>query len=1740
MTAKRKRGRSRKSSKVGAIGKIPIGKFDTKKVGLIAGISLIIIIIALFTLYSPEKSEGAVAGKAVKYLTGEEGCVVTAVAESFAGPDPGSEVIEVSPCENAGDGYNPILYLSGLNNAHASLTYGPTYGNVLCCPKIQARTGANRKCPKGTTPLLWLNRPSNAHASYIAPGEEDANGGKRLYGTPVCVTEAKCSIDPPSLEEGDVTPVINLNRKFNAHLYQDTYSGPEGEGLKIFCSYDDRGACDLAPNMHGKHDPGGGDEPSTICDGNTGKWLPCTPDKMQGPMIDGVKDAYCNLANREWVFCDANIPGWKIGDHVCSKWGEWTVCDASEEGKIYNGALCQSGQWEICNEDNNLQTDSSGKYVCEESVWKECKTTGANTNANLVVGNFHCSANTGKWMGCEEGSAELCMGGEALICNEDRIDEHGIVLAGTEYYCSVDDGKGIWRECGSVASEVCVADRLWTCSEDNNKDIVRDGDNNNRIVKSPANEEGSEDGRKYYCHNNAWIECTNKGIMKGEGVDNARNSERHDNLYVCDGQLWKDIDREWCGPCRGDDDTLCVGSRVLSIADKRDVLADYFDWHFPGNLYKHIGCVDRRECVLREGSSQRGGMYLYDTKARTEAGEQLVCGDNNNWLSCEPGAENIASDGGRYLCHDADPDDDAPPEWVECAHALNRQQKGYFTCHRDKIELTWKWSSEFACDADKKYWIRTYEGENQYVCDGSGTTGPNEDGWRNCRSLEGDLLFVDPLHPSKNPFIKIMLDCGLEEKAQGEEAELDKAQQISVSESNCNNGIDDDNDGFTDCNDVEDCPGVNAYTLGVSVGSFYELVLRKGDCFTTNVMDEDGETVYEEFNVCDTRTSQSREHADTCEQGNSKQIIESVEYLSNANSRPFQEGSITFIYTPGEELDHKMVGLIHTVDITDEDVRLPLAPFHGNLLSGQRLMITLNGEYYLLSHQQAELFDSKKLLLQHIPLQEVYEPERVAGTNKYSFTTFDLSTITVEESAATGEFVISSQEISEVAAAYVVRQNLARNFEVQFKQMEPVNIADPEIGMMTICRDDISSDEQQTQVCHENSVLRTLMQNNLDVHEVLWKPYAFLYEYVAVPQVVEEIAEEEKVVEGEQEAEEPEREVIKEKRISIFTVHDIGREVTPIDNRDFIEKLSEDYNGLGRRMAIRFGEELYLMNHPAGKFSLQKIYLTQHKNRVVTKYVGTGSEDRMEFMVPNGKITLQRKYGEGPPPFQLTALTPQQIIDIPVNLEDVLFTSFSSQVPVKVTAPFDYGIVSKGEDIAWDKTHFKIAGDIDPNKKIKLRYRRPLVDEGNTLFFYHTAEIVEGEAIKTTGVYRLYDVSGGMDSRRFDDKFISVFSQGNELALKVARGVYYLLGYQRQTSVPGQPDFWDPEKLTLRKLGLNEYMDKELDDNFVATFFLPEDREKNLPEGQIKIFTDEGEIIFSTQERAAREAMEFEGYMTTLLPINKITIDGVEAEMCTVNAYKSVPAIKVCFNDGRDPIVVDPVKLVATPNNNYFFESNQALGDAKEIKVRLINQLNVDTAFEESDWKSLGRQILTGNEPVFNISGSIYRPHATADEFGNYQLAQFALQKYPDGELQYPLVTQITPITFNGSIIMGSDLVYIEQRDTDNPAVPIEATFTVQPYKYLPDDGSELELLEDNSREFITSLYGSIYTLTAIPRNPRLASVILEKDDGTTVFNRVFAQGDTRDILLDGVLTEFRITELTADDVNVTMARAIG
>ena len=869
----------------------------------------------------------------------------------------------------------------------------------------------------------------------------------------------------------------------------------------------------------------------------------------------------------------------------------------------------------------------------------------------------------------------------------------------------------------------------------------------------------------------------------------------------------------------------------------------------------------------------------------------------------------------------------------------------------------------------------------------------------------------------------------------------------------------------------------------------------------------------QDLNICDDRgeTSLVRDRVTVCQGNNVFQTVESVETLARTNSRPLylREEGVTLLYFEPMEGDAKEVDVVLTTFLLPVEP-WPLGAAASNLLNGQGLMIALQTgpvtEYYLLRHDPgASLFSLENLILTHIPTGVTYEPVNFEGSNTYIFNVLGGKQIAV--GIAGNGFNIAWYGPGERPAAFTIPVNLNEQYDVSITKASPIREIGYDLGTLTICQDDNARDPQQVKLCRNNVLEVTLRAGELTKRLIGNRNVTLLFE----------------VVDG-------------VKTVKLYNLKTLSEIHGTFNYDNFINNMVE-----GRKIALEFpaNGNIYLLGHPVSPFiSLPQLQLEFFSKGQRTTFPAVGSEGRIALpTVGGGVIFLERNYGNPPPPFEIWALTPQQIT--PVDLDQELNTYVSSLGTKQFDIP-DFGLIQKrGDDIARSANMFKLQderGNFDlqlniPQERRAANNREVLFDYNPVaLFYYNSASLDGGISVKTAEVYRLYFIPSevvqiqdnvNVPEHIFNDAFISTLTSGGQIALRFA-DEYYILYHENELL---ENVFFNVDKLRLRTLN-NSQTFTPATIGTIAKFAIPQ--------GQIAVEVDENKnlMLFSgvIQGELVTSNLAAEDYTVVLdTTPNQVDVEGILLSMCNLGIYAGVASADVCY--GQTHILIETSKVMKFGANTYLLEVNGQRGNAKEVTIRKILQVEgADNGI--ANWNTFVSHIQDNDVPLFNVSNGLYLPRVQ-----NNALSTFRLQKYPAGTVNsLRNVQAITQVTSNGTFVLPEKVLFVEQKLEGLAREQfVSALFKAEDYGFLPENGDAIEFNSSVGRNvlrFAASLDGDVVEITRIRVDNRVVRLSIGD-----LINRWFAQGDVRIIVVNGVAVEIRVVEVEADGVVISVRR---
>ncbi|MBI2102534.1 hypothetical protein HYT55_01745 [Candidatus Woesearchaeota archaeon] len=1004
------------------------------------------------------------------------------------------------------------------------------------------------------------------------------------------------------------------------------------------------------------------------------------------------------------------------------------------------------------------------------------------------------------------------------------------------------------------------------CNADGAKESNGEG-----IIPFPV---GRMSGGKYLCAQNglfeSWFACP-LGNSIGNGVNDQQLVSTSNGDYLCFKEEWKHCDAS-------------LKNKGLPEADGKTVLF---------YCQEKEGKLKWNQCSSTENNGKiTNNQVRYCDGKQWQECELSVKGPSSNkkywcsgtvWKECTADNKNKYSLDQKYRCDGA--------QWVATAAAEQPPQS--YTWEQAPIS-----SKSLATGEDIKFRVKvgkeTKESVGNYFC-------PSKEYCANVAFSGGDAS-SDYCYSENTKFENILL-CGKDEKGGLWLSCEDKEQYVAPNENylcfekewhQCIErgvkGVQFYCDGikWNECsseiigkateNDEYVCNGISwSTTFVLDTNHLYEIKLIKDG----GAKELQGPlTKLSTLSLCDSGTEKVPFKTTVCSFEGGNVPISSNSFLAGSNEKIYVKDDLLFQYT--ETLPKTVT--VHLVLHPNQKngVNLPLGTLADNLIAGRRPVIELDGQYYLLTHPQ-QLFSPAEVQLLSLPSLTPIEVKKLSS-QKYQFVVQAKKYITLTLVGDTISLAVGKP--TEAIAGQVENHNLESEYEVPFSKEKPVNLLD--FGTQLVpCLSDTLSDPAQLLVClneQDKTPFVSLPQNVLikkalpqQLGEGGLQDVALLYQWDPIA---------------------------KKKQGYVFYLNQLGKLETKLSYEDFVSNLVD----LQKRIALEFAGNLYLMGHGGNVLALPQINLTSYTGGSVTHYgSGSQSEKTVDFLIAGGKVTLSRQLISPPPPFTLSVQTTEELLANPLDLTQELSTSLSSQVPVMIVNPVNYGVLSQdttstNADVLGFKPLFKVKGDAEGQQQLSLQFQKPIVDgnskSGFTLLYYYGAEQKDGGLVKSARVYYYYNLTDVVaDTHTFDDAFLDTFmGKGREMVLGFGNG-YYVLSYAGAT--PLQKSFFEFEKLALTSLDGTQKFTPVVD-GLQASFAVPE--------GTIVVNVDQAVTKMTFTKKGAQEIAQeavtesfdpLQDYKYTLVPGNIVNIDGVSYEICDKGAYLKVfDRVQLC-RDGN-------------------------------------------------------------------------------------------------------------------------------------------------------------------------------------------------------------------------------------------------
>ncbi len=842
-------------------------------------------------------------------------------------------------------------------------------------------------------------------------------------------------------------------------------------------------------------------------------------------------------------------------------------------------------------------------------------------------------------------------------------------------------------------------------------------------------------------------------------------------------------------------------------------------------------------------------------------------------------------------------------------------------------------------------------------------------------------------------------------------------------------------------------------------------------------------TNFGSVSLCDEGTAQVSTHATLCYNNNQRISVPSMAVLANGQLRPTALAGNNAIpyYSEGSPKKVSIVLLKSWNQNNQNAFDVDLDAFAQNLLQGRRLAFIIDQEYYVVSHPQGELLNPAQIEVVHLPTMQRFTLRHV-GSNWYQAEVLGGKFVALRINEQNRKVQFQKGNQGEQLQAYPVPYNLAEQFEVAFRADAPIVLSG---HVISVCAQDNSNDPQIMQVCSDNQPRFTLQRDVMygDVEEVL------LFQRV-----------EQAGVEGQPT-------VVKQGYV--FTVQLPGRDERSAEELDYNTFITALTNG--KRVAIGFSGQVYLLEHAGQEFSLSNLKLVKYAAEGKTEIPAAGNELKVSFRTAEGEIYLRRQIGNNaPPPFQLWAKTNDQLGQ--ADMDAQLFTSFNSLAHVAVAVP-QFGNVQKdASDIARNRDLFKISiPGLPANSRLQsLAFEVPKSIQDKVVFYYDGATRNGQDYVKSVTMYRYYDVTGRGSFRTYDDAFLDVFTNGNDLSLKFDDS-FYLLGYRGE-----EGGFFSVEDLSLTSLDGETEFEGEADVAEQSKTFV-------VGEGRIivRISDEEGRVYFNSQtgaELVRQDAGELvqEGIEALQLRAdNSILINGITYTICDTPSVEAQQTnVLLCKSDAPDQKQLFARGRVETEYVQGYLVLYKGRNeeDAKVVTFQKVQELGFNVALEPREFAQFGARVGEGQAGAYVWSGKYFELTA-ADPA---QLATYALRTIPEGQL-FPIgnVQTSEQELSSGTIIWDEKVVNVTQ-EFDND-YNVQLRVRGMPYMLLPAIGVNVTMGEDQANQQFRTRGGTVpfkLQMSRAAQSPLLTFIVTSNDGRLSYFIGRLPNETRQDILL--------------------------
>ena len=1201
---------------------------------------------------------------------------------------------------------------------------------------------------------------------------------------------------------------------------------------------------------------------------------------------------------------------------------EWKVTSGKTYTSNYNKMIClDKGEGYVANDNNGWSYLCDHNYdhsqpnevnlgrgiICNQNVGRvEWSWAGIGNLEDDVDYKTHYLCQNNGWVECDsEGNGKMNLESQGTSVGD------GDTLDNGHYLCA--SGSGV-----TWGNPYAKSEYIFVCPENYKKDYLiglSDNNHNGRYVK------WSEHGGKidttqgqYICDGDTFNLCDGEKITQ-------------DNKRVCDNDEWKsckDLDQE---TLMGNDKFYCPGGDfeqwIECGNDNNNHYSEDFQYQCQNNKWHAVGNVNPPDG------------YWYTQAPVASSLDGATC----NLINTKYWVDNSFNDAEKAGCC---------PQADMCVKKSN--DKCYFSgslvkggsdfshiCGNEKFNEqdtpTWIWCSE-DLEEDKILYL-----DDKYLCQ-EAVDSNNVEGWLVCnQENKGRAANID-----------LGSDFDLN-NAEVTDNSLLKYYCDGTKWIECNT----ENLGFATGDEEYVCSQKNPFwwanLLPLNKQGLFEIRISESDpdkivpLDTVGMHSNPDTSVYSEVNLCDDGTEHVSFKATLCyidhphlpddfnhnNDQDVKVIISSNQFLQGTNElmKTMEEDNVLYMFEESEgEKTVSMFPVLEPDVMVNEEIDgvmdthspfLSVGILATNFKQGRRLAMEVDGVHYLLKHPPEDL-DINKFSILEVPSGETIPVNKLSST-KHQFIIQALKVIALE--IIDDEVHFNIEQPLEAVAGQVDNHDLSKEFEVSFDRESPVRLIDfvDDVGnnpIYSVCIKDNSADPNRMLICKNDAEFATLHRGEPTFKEIGTADFGDNIDGAFFKFDLED----------------------GKKVARIYYTKLLNENNIEIDYNDFINSMVA-----GKRIALTTetvadltsegSDALYLLTHPVQQFislpDLELVQITELGETLPSPFIG--SFKKAQSLVEAGRLTIKQENINPPPPFILEWENKNEVIDEEINLNQQFFTQVKSNFPTKIVMP-NFGVIHVHDnDVVKSAMSFRLNTETELGELLATDLLRlPLVtdnlmdavvvgENGNdecggnnnpscALFHYFSAQVLQGNFIKTAAIYKYLDISEKNEWRKidFNDEFIDTFTGGSPIALGT-EDMNYLVGYA--AGVEGQQDFFKLEGIVLINLDGSIIYTKEVQNSESRVIFTVPDSEE-----RIVVYVDDvnGEISFYSSTQNVLTGETFTDYAHFLTPDNSVKILGKTYQICDNPDFALFDESVLICESGNQFVVnkSDPLSIVTS------------------------------------------------------------------------------------------------------------------------------------------------------------------------------------------------------------------------------------